>query len=501
MTTRAGGLRGVTRRTPYPAPQLAVNPTESILFTLVALQVGEVVGNYRLIKLIGEGGFGEVYLSENPFIGRRAAVKILRPELARDGDLVRRFLNEARAASAIQHPSIVQVFDAGVTPEGAPYLLMEFLEGQSLQKCLATGGPFALPRVVAFASQAGAALSAAHDAGIVHRDLKPENLFLVPDKREPSGELVKVLDFGIAKMKGGTGSGGTLRTQTGVIMGSPAYMSPEQCKDSADVDLRTDIYSFATILYEMLAGRTPYVATSGTELLILHLTATPLPLRRLAKNVPVHVEAAIMRGLARERTQRFDSMAELVGALRGDAPAPAAVRSLPTAGLATEEAAPRARPERTAALPASTTFSRATGEIGAKSSDEALLAAARPRRWIPIAVGGAALLGVALFLLVRPGHDSVPRATPVSTSFGSKAANAPKPAGLAGAVAPAPAPAPAPDERAALVAPSIKADAGAVPPAAARRLPSAKPPHLTSRRTSVQPTTDKVRSEEKWLAH
>lgn len=477
------------------AQSLAGNPSRSRFVAVVALQVGDVVGNYRLLKLIGEGGFGEVYLAENPLIGRRAAVKVLHPALARDDELVRRFLNEARAASAIQHPSIVQVFDAGVTPEGAPYLLMEFLEGQSLQKWLTNVGRLALPRVLAIAGQAGSALSAAHDAGIVHRDLKPENVFLVPDKREPGGELVKILDFGIAKIKGGTGSGGTLRTQSGMIMGSPAYMSPEQCKDSADVDHRTDIYSFATIIYEMLAGKTPYVALSGTELLIMHLTATPAPLGELAKGVPAHVEAAIMRGLARERTQRFDSMEAFVAALRDEAPVPVATRAPPTEALTAEASQPATPPDRTAPLPASTTFSRATGELEAKASDASLLAATKPRRWPAIAVGGIVLVAFVTFLLVRPGHDTAPPATTRTMSAAPKAAKALEP------VAPAAEVVPVPGEPATPLVPAIKADAGAAPLATDRRRPTRKPPRATARRTRSVPTTKKGRSEEEWLAH
>jgi serine/threonine-protein kinase len=170
----------------------------------MAVEVGQLFGNYRIVRLLGEGGFGEVYLAENPHIERRGAVKVLHAALAQDKELVRRFLNEARAASAIRHPNIIDVFDAGVTPEGAPYILMEFLEGVSLQKRLADVGRMALPQVLDIATQAGSALAAAHEAGIVHRDLKPENLFLVPDMRAPGGEKVKVLDFGIAKIKHGS---------------------------------------------------------------------------------------------------------------------------------------------------------------------------------------------------------------------------------------------------------------------------------------------------------
>jgi serine/threonine-protein kinase len=374
----------------------------------MALQTGQLFGNYRIVRLLGEGGFGEVYLAENPLIERRAAVKVLHTALAQDGELVRRFLNEARAASAIRHRNIIEVFDAGLTPDGAPYILMEFLEGESLQKRLADAGRLAVAQVTEIARQAGSALAAAHAAGIVHRDLKPENLFLVPEAGAPNGERVKVLDFGIAKIKSGSGTGGTMRTQTGVIMGSPAYMSPEQCKDSADVDLRSDIYSFATILYEALAGRTPHVAASGTEMLIKHLTEPPPPLRDLLADLPAHVEAAIMRGLARARADRFDSMESFVGALRAEAGTTALSRPSPSEQRPAFRESPVAGAERNVAVQSITTFSRATGEVAEAAGDDALLAAARHRRWPFFAVGGGAVFGLVLFLLVRPSHDSAP---------------------------------------------------------------------------------------------
>jgi serine/threonine protein kinase len=371
----------------------------------MALQTGHLFGNYRIVRLIGEGGFGEVYLAENPLIERRAAVKVLHTALAQDAELVRRFLNEARAASAIRHRNIIEVFDAGVTPEGAPYILMEFLEGVSLQKRLADRGRLALPQALEIARQAGSALAAAHAAGIVHRDLKPENLFLVPEAGSLGGERVKILDFGIAKMKRSGGTGGTMRTQAGLIMGSPAYMSPEQCKDSADVDLRSDIYSFGIIVYEMLAGRTPYVAASGTEMLIMHLTATPGPLRGLVANVPAHVEAAVKRALSRAREDRFESIAEFVGALRGDA----GVATLSLPSPSGELPAFRVSgSERAVAAKSITTFSRATGEIGTETSDDMLPAARLGRRWPFFALGAVAVAGLAFFLLVRPSHDSLP---------------------------------------------------------------------------------------------
>jgi serine/threonine-protein kinase len=378
------------------------------------LEAGQLFGNYRIVRLLGEGGFGEVYLAENPLIERRAAVKVLHTALARDAELVRRFLNEARAASAIRHRNIIEVFDAGVTADGAPYILMEFLEGVSLQKRLSDKGRLPLAQALEIARQAGSALAAAHAAGIVHRDLKPENLFLVPDAAAPGGERVKILDFGIAKIKRAGGTGGTMRTQAGLIMGSPAYMSPEQCKDSADVDLRSDIYSFAIIIYEMLAGQTPYVAASGTEMLIMHLTATPGPLRGLAANVPVHVEAAVKRALSRSRDERFDSMASFMGALRGEAGPAALERPSLSDEMPAVGANPASGSDRTPAGRTITTLSHAAAEARTAGGDGILSPTSRTRLWPLFVGGGAAAVGLVLFLALRPSHEAASRPTPAT---------------------------------------------------------------------------------------
>jgi serine/threonine-protein kinase len=473
----------------------------------MALQAGHLFGNYRIVRLLGEGGFGEVYLAENPLIERRAAVKVLHKTLAQDAELVRRFLNEARAASAIRHRNIIEVFDAGVTPEGAPYILMEFLEGVSLQKRLADKGRLSLPQAMEIAHQAGSALAAAHAAGIVHRDLKPENLFLVPDAAAPGGERVKILDFGIAKIKRPGGTGGTMRTQAGLIMGSPAYMSPEQCKDSADVDLRSDIYSFATMMYEMLAGRTPYVAASGTEMLVMHLTATPAPVRELAADVPAYVDAAINRALSRTRDDRFASMEAFVGALRGETGAGMLGRLSPSGEQLAVGGGRVPGAERAGAAQSITTFSRATGEVGAAASDDVLLQATRTRRWPLFAIGGAAVAGLVLFLLVGPSHNSAPAAPTGTPSVASKAAAsvgaplAQEPTGNPGQVAPA--------------LPS-KVDSGVAPPALAgasvanEPIQIAKPPAVAGAPTRAKkpahaaephrpPASNGGKSENQWL--
>jgi len=241
----------------------------------MALVPGQTFGNYQIVRLVGEGGFGEVYEAWNQFLQRRAAIKVLHTGMLDDPELVRRFLNEARAASAIRHPNIIEVLDAGVTPEGEPYILMEFLEGDSLQKLLQQQGRMPVSMVQEIARQAGSALSAAHAAGIVHRDLKPENIFLMPDPVSSMGFRVKVLDFGIAKVRLGGAWGSTLKTQAGQVMGSPAYMSPEQCRDSSDVDRRSDIYSLGCLMYEVLTGQPAFSGSFGTGLLHKHLSCEP----------------------------------------------------------------------------------------------------------------------------------------------------------------------------------------------------------------------------------
>lgn len=397
----------------------------------MAVVPGQSFGNFQVVRLLGEGGFGEVYEAENPFLQRRAAIKVLHTGMIHEPELVRRFLNEARSASAIRHPNIIDVFDAGVTPSGEPYILMEFLDGDSLQKLLLQRGRLPLRMVQEIARQAGAALSAAHAAGIIHRDLKPENLFVMSDQSMPLGVRVKVLDFGIAKVKHREDQGSTVRTQAGLLMGSPAYMSPEQCRDSSDVDLRSDIYSLATIVYEMLAGVPPFASKTATEMLVLQITADPPPLRQHVPDLPDYVEQSVMRSLAKDREKRYAAVDYFVGALHGTYPAqtsPGNSAGTPTVTgmLADEALANGFRGQHTpepvsvtgvagpaaVAAPVSTitTLSQATGETGRMPSEADWDVEAPVRRrwpWLLLPVG--ALLAVVVFLALRPtGPAAVP---------------------------------------------------------------------------------------------
>ncbi|HEY7377042.1 MAG TPA: serine/threonine-protein kinase, partial [Polyangia bacterium] len=181
--------------------------------------IGETINNYRVSELLGEGGMGAVYLAEHPFMGRKAAIKVLRREFAEDRNLVERFMNEARAANAIRHPNIIDIIDVGRMPSGIPYLMMELLEGESLSQRIQRGN-VPLHEAMDIILQTTSALAAAHAKGIVHRDLKPDNLYLVPDDAAPGGIRVKVLDFGIAKLRDDL-SGGVAKTQAGSLMGTP----------------------------------------------------------------------------------------------------------------------------------------------------------------------------------------------------------------------------------------------------------------------------------------
>jgi serine/threonine protein kinase len=407
----------------------------------MAVVPGQSFGNFQIVRLLGEGGFGEVYEAENPFLQRRAAIKVLHAGMVKDAELVRRFLNEARAASAIRHPNIIDVFDAGMTPTGEPYILMEFLEGDSLQKHLLQNGRMPLRTVQEVTRQAGSALSAAHVEGIVHRDLKPENLFLIPDSGSPVGFRVKVLDFGIAKIKHRDDRLSTVKTQAGLLMGSPAYMSPEQCKDSSDVDLRSDIYSLGILVFEMLTGVPPFVSNSAAEMLVMQITAEPSPLRGQVPELPEYVEQTVMRALAKEREKRYSSVDYFVGALLGTYPALTTQGSHTiTAKAVVEDGSPGqasssginalGRPKtmsmasdgvvsRAGLTPMPTplskstvtTLSNATGETDpslAPLNSDGTTEIIKHNRWPIVVVAGVVATAGVLFFMFRPNGSSAP---------------------------------------------------------------------------------------------
>ena len=279
--------------------------------------IGRSINNYEIRAQIGQGGMGTVYVAEHPFIRRKAAIKILRRAYLADEAMVSLFMNEARAANAIRHPNIVDIMDVGRLEDGQPYLMMEFLDGETMADRLGRVHRLPRPDALDFVQQAAEALAVAHDRGIVHRDLKPENLLLVPDLASSSGERVKVLDFGIAKLRGQTRDDSSSGL---IILGSPLYMAPEQATPEEEIDHRADIYSLGGLLYHALCGVPPFVNDAVGGLLAMHMLDAPTAPRAIDPEIPSHVEEVILRALAKRPQDRFASMRALAAALRAGPP-------------------------------------------------------------------------------------------------------------------------------------------------------------------------------------
>ena len=255
--------------------------------------VGTIVsGRYRVLRKLGEGGMGIVYLAEHIVIEKKVALKVLSEDFARKADLVARFMQEAKAASRIGHENIVDITDFGQTAAGSVFIAMEFLEGNDLATAIRERGPMPFERVLPIALQICRALATAHDKGIIHRDMKPENIFLVTRDGRP--DFVKVLDFGIAKMSTVDEPSERL-TRTGMIFGTPEYMSPEQARGDRP-DHRVDIYALGCIIYEMLTGDVPFHAETFMGVLTKHMFEQPEALSARASVAPV-VEAVVMKAL------------------------------------------------------------------------------------------------------------------------------------------------------------------------------------------------------------
>jgi len=276
--------------------------------------LGEVVGNYKITGKIGEGGMGAVYLAQHQLIGHEVAVKVLLPAFSQKEELVARFFNEAKAATAIKHPAIVEIYDFGYHVDHSAYIVMERLEGESLESRIRRHQRLPAEQAINVTRQVASALSAAHDAGIVHRDLKPDNIFIVPDPDMPGGERAKILDFGIAKLAADERKG-SYKTRTGSLMGTPAYMAPEQCRGAGDVDSRADLYSLGCMLFEMLCGRTPFIGDGIGEVLAAHIhVAAPSP-RSFNPGVDPQVEAVVGQLMVKDPAQRLGDARQLMAVL------------------------------------------------------------------------------------------------------------------------------------------------------------------------------------------
>jgi eukaryotic-like serine/threonine-protein kinase len=273
--------------------------------------VGRTIGNYALVEKLGQGGMGEVYLAEHRRIGRRAAIKFLLPALTRDADVVTRFFNEARATSLIRHPGIVEIYDCDVVDEQA-YIVMEYLEGESLAAAIRRTGGLAHETVTiaAIVGQIASALAAAHRKEIIHRDLKPENVFLSVEESSRAPFIVKILDFGIAKLAAPGGGGSN--TRTGGLLGTPVYMSPEQCRGVSTIDRRTDVYALGCLMFELATGRHVFIKDAAGDLLVAHIIETPPRISSIRPEIPAWMDELVAKMLSKSPDDRPSSMDEVV---------------------------------------------------------------------------------------------------------------------------------------------------------------------------------------------
>ncbi|MCC6552113.1 MAG: serine/threonine protein kinase [Polyangiaceae bacterium] len=428
--------------------------------------LGRVIdGRYEVLSVVGEGGMGTVYEVRHTSLGRIFAMKVLRRDIAKDADLVARFVQEAKAAAAIGHPNIVAVSDFGEIEPGSghalPYFVMEFLTGVSLAALLRAEKRLPAARVGPLISQCAAALDAAHRAGIIHRDLKPDNVFLI---KNGDHEFVKLLDFGVAKI-----AGGKRLTRIGMVFGTPHYMSPEQAEGKR-VDPRTDVYALGVIMYECFAGRVPFEADTYMGVLTQHMFAVPEPIERVAPDAAAlgGLGPIVMRCLSKRAEDRYASMADLAAAID--------LALQPSARGARVEGSLRAEPKRPPDDPEPAPPSAAASGSRPPLSTPAKVAIAVAAIGVPVALA----FGVRAWRgsQTEPAAGAAPAAEP-SSAPSADDPRAPAPAASPAATAPAPpaATAPAPPPSGAVAAASAAAPAASPPAssAASKREPPRTP--------------------------
>src|SRR5665213_1353190 len=386
------------------------------------IDIGHTIGNYKITAKLGEGGMGVVYLAEHPVIGKKVAMKAIHPELSKNSDVVSRFITEAKAVNQIGHEHIVDIADFGNTSDGEFYFVMEYLQGESLSDRLKREKQIPIGQAMSIGAQIADALNASHQQGIIHRDLKPENIFLCT--RGGSRDFVKVLDFGLAKLTQNDQKV-THKTRTGSVMGTPYYMSPEQCEGKTEIDYRADIYSLGVLIFEMLTGKVPFGGEGYGEIIVKRVTMPPPSVRSIVPDLPEYLDLLLYRVLAKDRDQRFQTMSDLREALLDPE---RYARSAPEVGIPDDlsgiarAAAPMARAELEqrsvlgfgsgigAKTPASSGTPSGRGEL-INNIDN--LIRTKPGSRLVLLVGIVSLT-IAAFALLRP-HRDTRRPIPVAT--------------------------------------------------------------------------------------
>jgi eukaryotic-like serine/threonine-protein kinase len=455
--------------------------------TVMALEPGQIIeGKYRILRLLGEGGMGAVYEGENVRIHRKVAIKVLHQEVAANADVVKRFEREAQAAGRIGSDHIVEVLDLGNLPDGDRFMVMEFLEGDSLSERIKQRGRIPAAEIAPIVVQLLEGLGAAHVAGIIHRDLKPDNVYLLKSKKGQA-DFVKILDFGISKFNALSGESAMSMTRTGSVMGTPFYMSPEQAKGAKDLDVRSDLYSTGVILYEAVTGQVPFNAETFNELIFKIVLEVPPPPEQLVPDLDPAFGSVMRKAMAREREDRFQTAQEFAQALTDWQATGTGVAAGATGAVAAQ--APGAVPGVAPALGATGTSASWSNTGGGQTKKSPVIAIGAV-----VAIGLLGLGGFVAFKTLNkapsvtdvaaaaPAPETVAPAAPqppVPTVAAAPSASAEPAVSVAAASASAaPEPAPAPTAEAKKAAAPVtrhvtkKAPSSASPPAAATHAPA-----------------------------
>ncbi len=435
-----------------------------------------VAGKLRVVRLLGKGGMGAVYEVEHEFTKHRRALKLLHADMAKHQHIVARFLREASAAGRIGNQHIVETFDAGKLDSGEPYLVMELLDGETLDARLRRKGTLAVDEIADLVGQACDGVQAAHEAGIIHRDLKPENIVII-ERRE--GPLVKLLDFGISRFDPAI-TGTNAVTREGSALGTPYYMSPEQIEGESDVDARTDVYALGIVLYECATGRRPFEASALPLLSVLIHKGEPTPLATLRPELPSAFVELIARAMARGREARFQTARELGDALlHFGSSALGATLAGSDGGVSSRRSVPVRVSEPS---PSSTPVAdfHSSPKALAPSMAGSAVSVAQEKRSSPrlrLIAGGVGSLGVVTWLVVSNPFAAT------SQGPATLASAVPPPASVSAASRPTAAPTPVPS-----AVPSASAAASVTaPPASASAAPARPTAPTPSAAPGVQP--------------